>query len=167
MRPPTLPRQKNRRTLQVLPVFHIAFHRCGKRNVRFRDRQRRDRLSSAFEPARSPRTVENVSREAVVILRVPPSSLSQTRTLENCETHLPAERAPSQAPARVSSADVLARRPGDSQASPRERPQAAVRLSEPAQRADVRAMQTATAKRAPLGIFARPGSALADPGSAR
>lgn len=47
------------------------------------------------------------------------------------EAHLSAQRPPTEAQARLPGADVDARRTGDSQAPPREGPQAALRLSTP------------------------------------
>src|SRR5215216_784680 len=53
-------------------------------------------------------------------------------SLSDFEAHLSAQRASAKAPTRLPSADVDARRPGDSQASPRTRSQAPVGLTAPA-----------------------------------
>ena len=71
------------------------------------------------------------ARTASSILRArrrPAASSLVDRRLAR-EAHLPAQRPPPQAQARLPRADVDARRPGDPQAPPRQGPQAALRLT--------------------------------------
>lgn len=74
--------------------------------------------------------MEKLWRRRLSILRARPgpgplfSPLSERR-----EADLPAQRAPAQAPARLSCADVDARRPVDPEASPLQGPQAALRVT--------------------------------------
>src|SRR5262245_44907412 len=87
-----------------------------------------------FKAVNTRRAVDNVGTKAAAILARRPwekgarSSFSFT---SHREAHLPAERTPQEATARISRTHVDAGRPRNPQASPRSRPQAAVRIKTP------------------------------------
>jgi hypothetical protein len=97
-----------------------------------RQRARTCPVAGSFAQAVPNRTpVDNFFRDPLrpVVYTPRPRGRQDSIASFSHETHLPAQCAPAEAQARLSSPDVDASRPGDPQASPRAGPQATLRLS--------------------------------------
>ena len=117
--------------LQGFPRFHTGFHTCGRTDSRSQYGRQVASGSSGF-PACSVagRLWKTAGRRRSSILRRRSPGLPLDRDFRR-ETHLPAERTPPEAAARVPGPDVHPRRAGDSEAPPRAWPQAALGLRPP------------------------------------
>src|SRR5215210_7571144 len=107
--------------------MHITIHTCGEP---VGGDWRRGRFAGLFPPCRG---LWKTDSEWLVYTSAPAlrrrrSSDSETSSFE---AHLPAERPPPQAQARLPRAHGDPRRPGDPEAAPRQGPQAALRLTRP------------------------------------